>query len=174
MKKLLTASAYILLAACTVVSHQAMEENEQYEVDTPYVEAQPLDEQETASEAYILVANRTVNKLLDETSEYYDKLPRPKIYVMSPEKQDENTPDGIYQARLETMKILEGSKTYMVVNNLNDADYYLKISAKPIALQGSKMPAISYHLALYSSDNTPLKEWSQVIKQVQNDDKSWW
>lgn len=174
MKKLLTASAYILLAACTVVSHQAMEENEQYEVDTPYVEAQPLDEQETASEAYILVANRTVNKLLDETSEYYDKLPRPKIYVMSPEKQDENTPDGIYQARLETMKILEGSKTYMVVNNLNDADYYLKISAKPIALQGSAIPAISYHLALYSSDNTPLKEWSQVIKQVQNDDKSWW
>ncbi len=174
MKKLLTASAYILLAACTVVSHQAMEENEQYEVDMPYVEMQPLDEQETTAEAYILVANRTVNKLLDETSEYYDKLPRPKIYVMSPEKQDENTPDGIYQARLETMKILEGSKTYTVVNNLNDADYYLKISAKPIALQGSAIPAISYHLALYSSDNTPLKEWSQVIKQVQNDDKSWW
>ncbi len=174
MKKLLTASAYILLAACTVVSHQAMEENEQFVVDTPYVQPQPLEEEETSAEAYVLVASRTVNKLLDETSEYYDKLPRPKIYVMSPEKQDENTPDGIYQARFETIKILEGSKTYTVVNNLNDADYYLKISAKPIVLPEKNIQAISYHLALYSADNTPLKDWSQVIKQVQNDDKSWW
>lgn len=174
MKKILTASAYILLAACTVVSHQAMEENDQYVVDTPYAQPQPLTEDMATPEAYILVANRTVNKMLDETSEYYDKLPRPSIYVMSPEKQDELTPEGIYQARLETIKILEGSKTYTVVNNLNDAKYYLKISAKAIALKDTNVPAISYHLALYSSDNTLLKEWSQVIKQIQNDDKSWW
>lgn len=172
MKKILTASAYIMLAACTVVSHQAMEENEQYVVDTPYTENQVLTENQTP-EAYAIVAARTVNKMLDETSEYYDKSPRPHLYVMPPEKQDENTQDGIYQARLETIDIIEGSNTYVLVNNLNDAEYYLKISAKAITLQ-NQSPAISYHLTLYSSDNKELRAWTQVIKQVQNDDKSWW
>ena len=149
-----------------------MEDNEQYVVDTPYVENQTLTEN-TATEAYAIVAARTVNKMLDETSEYYDKSPRPHLYVMPPEKQDENTQDGIYQARFETINIIEGSKTYVLVNNLNDAEYYLKISAKNISLQ-NQTPAISYHLALYSADNVQLREWTQVIKQVQNDDKSWW
>lgn len=173
MKKILTASVYIILAACTVVNHQTMEEKEQYIVDTPYTEATPLLD-ETAPEAYALVAARTVNKMLDETSSYYDKLPRPGIYVMPTDVQTSEAPVGIYQAREETIQILKGSRTYTLVNNLNDADYYIKLSAKPIKLQNTDVPAISYHLALYSTDNTLLKEWSQVIKQVQNDDRSWW
>lgn len=173
MKKILAASVYIILAACTVVNHQVMEEKEQYTVDTPYVEMPSLLE-ESAPEAYALVAARTVNKMLDETSSYYDKLPRPSLYVMPTESQANEVPAGIYQARQETIHILEGSKTYTLVNNLNDADYYIKLSATPIRLQNTDIPAISYHLSLYSTDNTLLKEWSQVIKQVQNDDKSWW
>ena len=38
MKKILTASAYVLLAACTAYSHKAMEEQEQFVVETPYAE----------------------------------------------------------------------------------------------------------------------------------------
>ena len=44
MKKILTASAYVLLAACTAYSHKAMEEQEQFVVETPYAETPAIDD----------------------------------------------------------------------------------------------------------------------------------
>lgn len=171
MKKILTASAYVLLAACTVLSHKATDE--QYTVNAPYVDNQVLDENITP-EVYALVAARATNKMLDDTAEIYERSPQPTLYIMKVKKTDDNLPDGFYQARRTTKEILEGAKAFTVVNNLNDAQYYLEVSAVPVPLVGKKIPAISYHLSLFANNNDKIGEWAQMIKQVQNDDKSWW
>lgn len=173
MKKLLTASAYIMLAACTAYSHRAMEGQEQYMVDAPYADGQLMDEA-VSPEVYALIAARVTNKMLDETAEVYEHNPRPTLYIMQVKKTAENLPDGFYLARRETKEIIEGSKTFTVVNTLNEAQYYLEISVSPIPLQGKELPGISYHLSLFTSHNAKVGEWAQMIKQVQNDDKSWW
>ena len=150
MKKILTASAYVLLAACTAYSHKAMEEQEQFVVETPYAETPAIDDT-ISPDVYALVAARATNRMLDETAEVYEQNPR-----------------------RETKDIIEGSGTFTLVNNLNEAQYYLEVSVSPIPLKDKEVPAISYHLSLYTNQNAKIGEWAQMIKQVQNDDKSWW
>ena len=173
MKKILTASAYVLLAACTAYSHKAMEEQEQFVVETPYAETPAIDDT-ISPDVYALVAARATNRMLDETAEVYEQNPRPTLYLMQIKKPDENLPDGFYLARRETKDIIEGSGTFTLVNNLNEAQYYLEVSVSPIPLKDKEVPAISYHLSLYTNQNAKIGEWAQMIKQVQNDDKSWW
>ena len=67
---------------------------------------------------------------------------------MQIKKTDENLPDGFYLARRETKDIIEGSGTFTLVNNLNEAQYYLEVSVSPIPLKDKEVPAISYLLSL--------------------------
>jgi len=173
MKKLLAFMGYILLAACTAFSHKALKEQEQYVVEAPYADPQVLDENITP-EVYALAAARAANKMLDETAEIYEKSPRPTLYIMQVKKTDDSLPDGFYLARRETREIIEGSGAFTVVNKLSDAQYYIELSVYPVLLVGKQVPGISYHLTLFSNDNTKIGEWTQMMKQVQNDDKSWW
>ena len=66
------------------------------------------------------------------------------------------------------------SRTYTVVNNLNDADYYLETQIKEIPVQGAETPIIEYKIILNDKDNNKINEWTETIRQLQNDDKSWW
>ncbi len=111
---------------------------------------------------------------LDDTAEIYEKETPPTLYIMKVKKADDTLPDGFYLARRETKEIIEGSGAFTVVNWLNDAQYYLEISVYPVPFVDKSVPGISYHLSLYSNDNIKIGEWSQMMKQVQNDDKSWW
>ena len=173
MKKILAVAVYILLAACTAFSHRTLEEQEQHVVESPYAAPQMLDD-EITPEVYALVAARTVNKMLDETADIYEKETPQTLYIMRVKKTDETLPDGFYLARRETKEIIEGAGAFTVVNRLNDAQYYLEISVYPVPFVDKSVPGISYHLSLFSNDNTKIGEWSQMMKQVQNDDKSWW
>lgn len=173
MKKLLAVAVYALLAACTAFSHRTLEEQDKHVVEPPYAGAQMLDDNITP-DVYALVAARTANKMLDDTADIYEKETPLTLYIMKVKKADETLPDGFYQARRETKEILEGSGAFTIVNKLNDAQYYLEISIYPIPLVDKDVPGISYHLTLFSNDNTKIGEWAQMIKQVQNDDKSWW
>lgn len=83
-------------------------------------------------------------------------------------------PDGLYYAKDATRQIIEGSRTYTVVNNLNDADYYLETQIKEIPVQGAETPIIEYKIILNDKDNNKINEWTETIRQLQNDDKSWW
>lgn len=85
MKKILTASAYVLLAACTAYSHKAMEEQEQFVVETPYAETPAIDDT-ISPDVYALVAARATNRMLDETAEVYEQNPRPTLYLMQIKK----------------------------------------------------------------------------------------
>ena len=55
--------------------------------------------------AYETAATRIANKMIDDTSDLYEKTPNLKIYVAQIKKISDNLPDGLYTARraLETV-----------------------------------------------------------------------
>lgn len=170
MKKSSVLLAAAILASCSWISKQ---EKPKYIIDTPYGEENLYDETITP-EVYSIVAVRTTNKMLDQTTEIYEKAVTPTLYVMEIKKASEDMPNGFYYARKVSKDIIEGSRTFHVVNNLNDADYYIETVVDKIPLENTQVPAIKYTMTLYDKDNKKINEWTEVLQQVQNGDQSWW
>lgn len=126
-------------------------------------------------EVYAIAARRATSKMLDSSSEFYFRKPlKPTIYIADIKKLNEQLPDGIYFARKVTYDMIEGSRNFVVVDNPEDAEYKLEIAINAIPTQYVGMPALDYQLHLYNRNGQELKQWNAVIKQVVNDDKSWW
>ena len=89
-------------------------------------------------------------------------------------KVEDDLPNGFYLSQNETKRIINASRTFTVVNNLNDADYYTETLIKKIQIEGRDEPIIQYKLMLFDKGNNKINEWSETIRQVENDDKSWW
>lgn len=171
MKKLLFLPVALSLVACKGTIFGPKKEPV-FVIDSPYAYEQTNDMM--MPEVYALAATRSVNKMLDQSAEVYEKNPAPKLYITEFKKLSKSLPDGLYYAKDTTKQIIEGSRTYIVVNNLNDADYYLETQIKEIQTQTSETPIIEYKIVLNDKDNNKINEWTETIRQLQNDDKSWW
>lgn len=123
---------------------------------------------------YEVVARRTTNKLLEYTAPIYDKATRPTIFVSEVQVFDEALPQSFAYSRKITKDMLENAKAFLVVNNPEDADYFLDIEVETVELKGVETPVITYTLVLSDANEEVLQEWSETIRQVKNDDKSWW
>lgn len=143
-----------------------------YRIDTPYG-YNPLGTENFAPEVYTIVATRAVNKMLDDTRSIYEKNGKAKIYVTETEIEDQ-LPNGKFLSERVTEQIIDASRTFVVVNNKNDADYYTETLIKKIEIEGNNSPMIQYKITLFEKDGKKVNEWTEVIRQVQNDDKSWW
>ena len=169
---------FLLIFSASCVAHTDSD-NIHYEAEVPYILGTDIDDL-IAPEVYALVAARTTNQMLDEAAPTYEKTPRPKLYLMKTKQTTENLPHGFYQARREMRDIIQGAKAFDVVTELNEADYYIETTVDSILSEQNtssetNLPAaIAYHLKLYTSQNELVGEWTQVIKRVQNDDRSWW
>ena len=168
----------LLVAACTAGNVRYEERiiiEEPYlpESEKRYIGAPGRDLGITPS-VYAIAATRATNKMLDESTDIYENNNSTFLYIMDPKKTDDSLPDGFYYARKTTRDIIEGSRTFKVVNNLNDADYYLETQIKEIPVQGAETPIIEYKIILNDKDNNKINEWTETIRQLQNDDKSWW
>lgn len=123
-------------------------------------------------QAYAIVASRTVNRMLDGSKNIYEHQAHPSLYIMEPQKEDENLPNGFYYARGLIQDTIEGSRTYKVVNHMDDADYILE---SVVSEQGhSDKPIIAYTLILTDSRHHVINQWTETLRPVDNDDKSWW
>lgn len=171
MKKI-TLAALLLLAGCTAAGQQDAEIASQFVIDTPHGR-EDIAMEAITPDVYAVVATRATNKMLDQTTALYETQPAPKLYLMQIKKSDPNLPDGFYYARQVTQEIINGSKTYTLVNNLNDANYYLEVIVSPLQVEG-KAPALQYKMTLFNSQNEQIDQWAEIIQQVQNDDRSWW
>ena len=171
MKKLLFLSAAFCLAACEGPIF-GRKQAPVFVTESPYAEEQ--NHEMMTPDVYALAATRSVNRMLDESAEVYEKTPAPKIYITEFKKLSKTLPDGLYYAKDATRQIIDGSRTYVVVNNLNDADYYLETRIKEIPVQGAETPIIEYKNVLNDKNNQKIGEWTETIRQLQNDDKSWW
>lgn len=191
------------------------------------VNEEDFSDYDVTPEVYAIAATRATNKMLDETeSLYMRKEQKPKLYIAPIKKMKEKLPDGFYFARKTTEDIIEGSRNYTVVENLEDADYKLEVEVDAVPNPEMRSPVIDYTLKLVdlsdSTDKTAaageekkdaatddgkqsqdkdkkdeaaedkdsepsgdeqkeedkdkkiVGSWTSTMKQLQNDDKSWW
>lgn len=158
----------VLVSACANEHKQP-----QPYVDVAYVEEMEMEtEAEITPQVYALIATRTTNKMLDNSKVLYENLNRPTLFIMDPVKVEPSLPDGFYTSRKVTREIIEGSRTFSVVNNINDADYYLAIFIERRGNNDS--PEIAYKLVLFNKQSQQIGEWVETIKRIRNDDRSWW
>lgn len=125
-------------------------------------------------EVYGIVAKRTVNKMLDETAPLYEKAEAPTIFIRDVKIEDDRLPDGFFYANKLTRQLLENAHTFKVVNSKYDADYFLETEVDTVEFKNSPTPAIVYRVMLLDQRNGVIKEWKETIRQLKNDDKSWW
>lgn len=118
-------------------------------------------------EVYDVVATRATNRMLQDSAAIYDNGNKKNIYVKETRLLASDLPSGSHRLRGVTRDIIDGSKTFDVVNNLNNADYILETSADWYVAPNNSTPALQYKLSLYDNNNKKLKEWIEIIRQVQ-------
>lgn len=143
-------------------------------VDTPYGLSN-LYEETSAPQLYSVVAARVTNKMLDQTTEIYERALPPKLYIMQIKKAGvEHIPDGFFYSRQVTKEIIEGSKTFVPVNTREEADYVLDIVVSRLNVKNVPGTVLQYKMTMFDKGNNEVGSWTEAIRQVQNDDRSWW
>lgn len=130
---------------------------------------------EITPKVYALAATRVTNKMLDDTQRIYkQKGKKPKLLVLQTKKVNPQLPDGLHYANKVIYDIIDGSQNFMMVSRLDDAEYVLDVIVNAYPNQGVDTPIIEYTLILQDRSGREIDSWRQDIRQVQNDDKSWW
>ena len=113
--------------------------------------------------------------MLDDTQKLYRQQgKKPKLLVLEAKKVNQQLPDGFHYANKTIYDIIDGSQNFMMVSQLDDADYVLDVQVDAFPNAGSITPIIEYTLTLQDKDGKEIDSWKQDIRQLQNDDKSWW
>lgn len=148
---------------------------EQVETNQTTSTATHYNSADITPKVYAIAATRVTNKMLDDTQKIYKQQgQKPKLLVLEAKKINPNLPDGLHYANKTIYNIIDGSQNFMMVSNLDDADYVLDVSVDAYPNQGIDTPIIVYTLFLKDKDGKEIDSWQQDIRQLQNDDKSWW
>ena len=134
-----------------------------------------FDVSDITPKVYAIAATRATNKMLDDTQRLYQQQDnKPKLLVLKAKKINPNLPDGLNYANKVIYDIIDGSQNYTLVSNLDDADFVLDVKVDAFPNQGVNSPVIVYLLTLQDKNGKEIDSWTQDIRQLQNDDKSWW
>lgn len=162
----------LLLSACSTTTTTVKEKD--VFIKAPYLHAEQRIEGSDAitPEVYAIAATRVTNKMLDQTRNIYENNGETFLYIMEPKKMDRSLPDGFYYAQKLTKDIITGSQTFKPVNNMNEADYYLEVLVDKSG--NEEVPVVIYKMILFDHENVKIDEWSESVKRIRNDDRSWW
>ncbi len=116
-------------------------------------------------EAYIVVATRATNRMLQDTSAIYDGASK-KIYIKDINLLSSDLPYGGHRLKGATKEIISGSNTFEVVNNIKDADFVVEPTADWYVSSNSDVPALQYTMKLLDKNGNKIDEWIEVIRQV--------
>ena len=126
-------------------------------------------------QVYAIAATRATNKMLDATRDLYlKKDAKPTLYIAAPQRLNDELPEGFHYAHKVTNDIIEGSGDYTIVNSPEEAEYTLQVLVNSLPKHGRKTPIIEYQMLMSDKDGKEAGVWSESIKQLQNDDQSWW
>ncbi len=134
----------------------------------PYKEA-------TSQQIYTVLASRSINKMLKDTSEKYSGGKLPTIYVLEPKQQGSVVvPDNVEYATKVTKDILQGTKKYILADSELKADYVLEtiISRNPIPARNTSI--IVYKTIMKDNRKNEVGTWVETLSPIMNDDQSWW
>lgn len=134
--------------------------------------AERYEEYAPIAEVYAIPAARATNRMLDETRDFYENNGDTFLFISGLKKADRKMPDGIYNAERTTRKIIEGSKTYKVTQNKDEADYILETIIDNAGTP--EEPILVYRIIMLDTDNSKINEWTETFRRLSNDDRSWW
>lgn len=173
MKKALVLLAVSMLSGCYTYYNDDTKPLPRMIVDTPYG-MKDLYAETNAPQIYSVIAARATNKMLNQTTDIYEREKAPKIYIRQVKKMGANhVPDGFYYARKTTKEIVARAGAYTVVNTPKEAQYMLDISVSKPNVAGLEGSVLQYKLMLLNKKGKEIGSWIENIRQVQNDDQSW-
>ncbi len=121
---------------------------------------------------YWVVGMRTSNKMLEEIPGIFAENKNAPVFVEEMVVVDRYLPNGHYSAEKAFRYTVEGSKMFNLTTDKSKADYILKSYVNNIGTP--EIPVISYRIELLNKNNKKVGEWQETIRQVLNDDGSWW
>ncbi len=124
------------------------------------------------SQDYWTVGMRASNSMLEEIPGIFAENKDAPVFVEEMVVVDRYLPDGSYSAEKAFRYTVEGSKMFNLTTDKNKADYVLKSYINNIGTP--EIPVISYRIELFDKNNKKVGEWQETIRQVLNDDGSWW
>ena len=129
-------------------------------------------EDQISPNVYAVLASRVVNKFLTDMPAYFADKKNPVLYIEETVYGDRFMPASPDVVGTTTKEIIIGSKMIPVVDNKLDANYTLK--GRVSNINTPEVPVFKYEIGLYDFSNKIIDSWSDTIRQVQNDDGSWW
>ncbi len=121
---------------------------------------------------YSIVATRAVNKMLLDAPALFATDKSAPLYIADMVQVDRYLPEGSYAAEKAAKDIIHGSAMFNLVTDQAQAKYILQSSITNI--NTPEFPVIVYRMELYDNQGQKLGSWSDSLRQIQNDDKSWW
>ena len=122
-------------------------------------------------QVYGIVAARAVNKMLAETPAIFTEDKNATLYIEDTVVVDRYMPTAPEAAGKAAKEIIMGANMFKIVDKPEDAQYILKSFLNNA--NTPELPVFVYDLKLYDAEKL-VGAWSDNIRQVQNDDGSWW
>lgn len=123
-------------------------------------------------DVYGILATRVAGKVLEDSPAIFANNPNAPVYVADMVQIDRYLPEGGTVAGQTAKNILVNSNMFNLVNDPNAADYVFESSLTNSNIP--EVPVISYEMRLMDRNGNMLNSWSDTVRQVQNDDGSWW
>lgn len=123
-------------------------------------------------QVYGIVASRAVNKMLTEVPAIFADNKNASVFIEKTILVDRYMPTLPESAEKAAKEIISGSKMFVVAETPEDAQYTLKSTLNNA--NTPELPVFIYDLKLYDKSGKLLGAWSDNIRQIQNDDESWW
>lgn len=121
---------------------------------------------------YAIMASRVTNNFLTEIPAFFADKPNSSLYIEETVYADRYMPATPDIIGATTKEIIIGSNMIPVLDNQNDATHILK--GRVSNINTPEIPVFKYEIGLYDKENKLIDKWSDTIRQVQNDDGSWW
>ena len=123
-------------------------------------------------QVYGIVATRAVNKMLAEAPAIFAADKDAPLYIAETTVIDRYLPEGSYAAGKTAKEILVNSGMFNIVDDESKAAFVLKSSLNNV--NTPEIPVLLYRLELYDINGDLAGSWQDSLRQVQNDDGSWW
>ena len=121
---------------------------------------------------YAIIASRVVNKFLTDLPGIMADVEKPRLYIEETVYGDRYMPSSPDVTTATIKEIIAGSKMIDIVDNEKSATHILK--GRISNINTPEVPVFKYGISLHNSNNVMIDKWDETMRQVQNDDGSWW
>ena len=186
-KHLIFMSLAFFVSACSTTSDTTLldilnwsfwnKADTQDEVYESYMLAKRSERYDNASynidpQVYAIVAGRATTKMLIDAPAIFAKNKKAPLYIAETTQIDRYLPSGPDAAGKASKEIILGSRMFNIVEEKDAASFVLESTLNNIGTP--EVPVIMYEMRIVDSKGAEYGKWSDTIRQIQNDDGSWW